>query len=273
MGIDISYKQPGQFEETRDEKIHNVIVLDSTIGSVCVAIEIANLIRKKQDEGKLCVFGLATGSTPIKVYEELVRMHKDDGLSFSNVVTFNLDEYYPMNKSSTHSYFYFMHQHLFHYVDILPENIHIPDGTITPEELETYCLNYESKIDSYGGLDFQLLGIGKTGHIGFNEPGSHYNSKTRNITLDPMTRMDAAPSFSGIEDVPKSAITMGVGTVRKTKRIVLLAWGQNKASIIKETIEGTVSSKIPATYLQEHSNTTFILDEEAAEDLSQFKTP
>jgi len=273
VATNITYKPAGQFEDTRFEKIHNVIFSNSNEGSICVAEEIADLIKSKQSQNKLCILGLATGSSPIKVYEELVRMHREEGLSFSNVVTFNLDEYYPMEINSVHSYYYFMHEHLFNHIDIDSENINIPSGTVSPEELHQYCIDYDLKIKDYGGLDFQLLGIGRTGHIGFNEPGSHYNSGTRSITLDHITRVDAAPSFLGIDNVPKKAITMGIGTVKKAKRIVLLAWGHNKASIIKETIEGGITSEVPATYLQDHNNTTFILNDEASQELTRIKTP
>ncbi|MDP3945245.1 MAG: glucosamine-6-phosphate deaminase [Lutibacter sp.] len=269
----IEFSQPGAFEDTRFEKIHNVVFLNSVEGSICVAKEIANLIKSKQEKNKFCILGLATGSSPIKVYEELVRLHKEDGLSFYNVITFNLDEYYPMEKNSVHSYHYFMYQHLFNHIDINPENINIPNGTIPQDELHQYCIDYDLKIKDSGGLDFQLLGIGRTGHIGFNEPGSHYNSGTRSITLDHLTRVDAAPSFLGIDNVPKKAITMGIGTVKKAKRIVLLAWGHNKAVIVKKTIEGDITSEVPATYLQEHHNTTFILNDEAAQELTRLKTP
>ena len=269
----IKYHPAGQFEDTRFEKIHNIVFSNSNIGSICVAKEIAELIIEKRKKNQLCILGLATGSSPIRIYEELVRMHKEEGLSFENVVTFNLDEYYPMDKNSVHSYHYFMHQHLFNHIDINPENINIPCGTIPLNELHQYCIDYDLKIKEYGGLDFQLLGIGRTGHIGFNEPGSHYNSGTRSITLDHVTREDAAPSFLGIDNVPKKAITMGIGTVKKAKRIVLLAWGHNKASILKETIEGEITSEVPATYLQEHPNTTFILNEEASQELTRVKTP
>jgi glucosamine-6-phosphate deaminase len=269
----IDYREAGKFEETRFEKIHNVIFTSSDEGSVIVAQEMASLIREKQQKGKKFILGLATGSSPIKVYEELVRMHREEGLSFQNVITFNLDEYFPMEKSDMQSYHYFMHEHLFNHIDINPENIHIPDGTVSQEELYQYCIDYEMQIKEVGGLDFQLLGIGRTGHIGFNEPGSHFNSSTRVITLDHITRVDAAPSFLGINNVPRKAITMGIGSIRKAKRIVLMAWGSNKASVIKETIEGEVSSEVPATYLQHHSNTTFVLDEGAAADLTRIKTP
>ena len=269
----IAYKASGKFEETRFEKIHNVSFNSSEEASLLVAREIAELITEKEKQGQKCVLGLATGSSPIKVYEELIRLHKEEGLSFSNVITFNLDEYYQMDKGNLQSYHYFMHEHLFNHVDILPENINIPDGTISSENLYQYCIDYELKIKETGGLDFQLLGIGRTGHIGFNEPGSHLNSGTRIITLDHITRVDAAPSFLGIENVPRKAITMGIGTVLSAKRIVLLAWGVNKGRIVKDTIEGTISAFVPATYLQEHNNTTIVLDEEASAELTRIKTP
>ncbi len=271
--LDITYKPIGKFEETRFEKIHNVIFSNSNDASIRVAEEIASLIKKKQAKNKHCVLGLATGSSPIRVYEELVRMHQEDGLSFANVVTFNLDEYLPMERDNMQSYFYFMHEHLFNHVDILSENIHIPDGTTEYESAVSYCLSYEKKIKGFGGLDFQLLGIGRTGHVGFNEPGSHYNSGTRVITLDHITRVDAAPAFLGIDNVPRKAITMGISTLQSAKRIVLLGWGQNKATIIKETIEGQISSQVPATYLQNHSNCTFVLDTGAGSELTRNKTP
>ncbi|MEN2488763.1 glucosamine-6-phosphate deaminase [Flavobacterium sp. B11] len=270
---DIGFREAGKFEETRFEKIHNVIFESSQEASILVAREIANLIQRKSELNEHCVLGLATGSSPIKVYEELVRMHREEGLSFENVVTFNLDEYYPMDKNDIQSYYHFMHEHLFNHVNIHPENINIPDGQVSAEELQQYCIDYEMKIISYGGLDFQLLGIGRTGHIGFNEPGSHVNSGTRSITLDHITRVDAASSFLGIDNVPRKAITMGIGTVRNAKRIVLLGWGISKAGIIKKTIEGEVSSQVPATYLQEHNNTTFVLDTEASFELTRVKTP
>ena len=271
--MELSYKPAGQFELTRFEKIHNVIFEFSHIASIVVAQEIADLIREKSKQNTHCVLGLATGSSPIKVYEELVRMHKDEGLSFQNVISFNLDEYYPMQKSNVQSYDYFMREHLFNHVDILPEHINIPDGMVSDEDLYQSCVDYEMKIKSVGGIDFQLLGIGRTGHIGFNEPGSHLNSGTRNIKLDNITRVDAAPAFLGIDNVPTKAITMGIGTVSTAKRIVLLAWGANKADILKKTIEGDITSHVPATYLQNHNNTTFVLDEGASEELTRIKTP
>jgi glucosamine-6-phosphate deaminase len=270
--IRTSYQPVGQFEDTRFEKIHNVIYDSSIEGSILVANEIAQLIKDKQKENLNCILGLATGSSPVKVYEELIRLHKEEELSFRNVITFNLDEYYPMEKNNIQSYDYFMHEHLFNHVNIVLENINIPDGTVDLDNLYQSCIDYEMKIKSYGGLDFQLLGIGRTGHIGYNEPGSHINSGTRVITLEHITRVDAATSFIGIENVPRKAITMGIGTIKNAKRIVLMAWGANKSKIIQETIEGEISSIVPATYLQQHNNTSFIPDEEASSELTRVKT-
>ena len=269
----IAYTQAGKFEDTRFEKIHNIIFKNSNEASILVAHEIADLIREKESQNKPCVLGLATGSSPIKVYEELIRIHKEEGLSFANVITFNLDEYYPMDKNNIQSYFYFMHEHLFNHIDILPENINIPNGKVSSEDLYQSCIDYEMKIKAVGGLDFQLLGIGRTGHVGFNEPGSHLNSGTRSITLDHITRLDAAPAFLGIDNVPRKAITMGIGTVLSAKRIVLLGWGANKAEILKDTVEGEITSEVPATYLQHHNNTSFIIDESASSELTRVKTP
>jgi glucosamine-6-phosphate deaminase len=269
----LTYEKPGKYESSRLEKIHNLIFDNSVAGSIAVANEIATLIKAKQQTNSICILGLATGSSPIKVYEELIRLHKEDNLSFKNVVTFNLDEYFPMQHDDIQSYHYFMNEHLFKHIDILPENINIPNGECTVEESHVLCAQYEEKIKNLGGIDFQLLGIGRTAHIGFNEPGSHQNSTTRMVTLDHVTRSDAAGSFLGMENVPKKAVTMGISTVLEARRIVLLAWGQNKAEVVQQTIEGDITPKIPATYLQNHSNVTFVLDVEAASGLTRFNTP
>ena len=269
----IDYKSPGTFEETRFEKIHTVIFDESKEASKMVANEIAILIRKKQKEKKHCVLGLATGSSPISVYNELVRMYKEEGLSFSNVISFNLDEYFPMKKVDTQSYYHFMDVHLFSHVDIKPQNIYIPNGSLNNDQVNDHCLNYEKKIHELGGIDFQLLGIGRTGHIGFNEPGSNYNSLTRLVHLDYITRNDARKSFYGIENVPTTALTMGIETIRKSKRIVLLAWGQNKSLVIKKAIQDEIDSNIPASFLQNHGNVTFVLDNSSASNLTRVKSP
>ena len=218
--MNISHKSTGTLEKTRFEKIHSVIFKDSKEASKIVAKEISDLIIRKQKQNKNCVLGLATGSSPISVYQELVRLHREEGLSFKNVITFNLDEYYPMDKNDVNSYHHFMGIHLFNHIDIDMKNIHIPDGIIKKDKINEYCVNYEKQIVDFGGIDFQLLGIGRTGHIGFNEPGSNYSSLTRLVHLDYMTRNDARKSFYGIENVPTTAITMGIRTIRKSKRIV-----------------------------------------------------
>ena len=269
----LKYKAPGSFEETRYEKLHNVICDSPTEGSLLIAHRIARLILEKQKNKEMCVLGLATGSSPISVYRELVRLHQEEGLSFSNVISFNLDEYFPLAKDDIQSYHYFMHTHLFNHVDIKPENIHIPNGEVEVDKVRKFCIEYEKKIKDAGGIDLQILGIGRTGHIGFNEPGSHRNSQTRTITLDHLTRYDAAPSFQGIENVPRKAITMGIQTILSAKRVLLMAWGTNKAEIIQKAIEGVISPMIPTTYLQLHDNTTLVLDKEAASELTRIKTP
>ena len=269
----LTYQKPGQFEESRYEKIHNVIFPDRNSASKIVAREIAQIIRDNDKKNKKTVLGLATGSSPIKVYEELIRLHKEENLSFKNVISFNLDEYYPIEPDDINSYHYFMNEYLFKHIDILPENIHIPKGNIPLEKVKDFCIAYEKQIAEAGGLDFQLLGIGRSGHIGFNEPGSHKNSRTRLITLNHITRVDAAPAFNGLKNVPHKAITMGIASIMPAKRIILLAWGEKKADIIKRTIEGEISSEVPATYLQSHPNTTFVLDKDAAQKLTRIDTP
>ncbi|UOG77439.1 glucosamine-6-phosphate deaminase (plasmid) [Hymenobacter tibetensis] len=260
-------------EETRFEKLPVSVYPTKEVASVQVAERIANLIRRKQRAGQQAVLGLATGATPVGVYEELVRLHREEGLSFRNVVTFNLDEYFPMPPTAPQSYVTFMNENLFDHIDIKRENIHIPDGTLAAEEVAAFCLNYEQQIEEYGGLDLQVLGIGRTGHVGFNEPGSAPNCGTRLVTLDDLTRRDAARDFGGKENVPTKAITMGIGTIFKAREIILMAWSGKKASIIKKAVEGEVSGEVPATYLQLAENVEFVLDEDAASELTRFDTP
>ncbi|MGF1634768.1 MAG: glucosamine-6-phosphate deaminase [Phycisphaerae bacterium] len=241
--------------------------------SAAVARQIAELVRAKQAAGETCVLGLATGSTPTGVYAELIRMHRNEGLSFGNVVTFNLDEYWPMRPDSLQSYRRFMDEHLFDHIDIDKANTHVPDGTLALEAVGPFCAAYEQQIVDAGGLDLQLLGIGRTGHVGFNEPGSGRDSRTRLIWLDRLTRLDAASDFFGIENVPLRAITMGVGTILAARRVVLVAFGENKAPIIREAIEGPVTPTVAASFLQEHAQASFYLDAAAAAELSWIKTP
>lgn len=260
-------------EETRFEKLP-VSVFDSPASaSLHVARRIAALIRAKQASREQAVIGLATGATPVAVYAELVRLHREEQLSFSNVITFNLDEYYPMQPDTAQSYVTFMNENLFNHVDIPREQIHIPDGTLELERIPAFCLEYERKIGELGGLDIQILGIGRTGHIGFNEPGSAPNSGTRLVTLDDLTRRDAARDFGGKEFVPAKAITMGIGTIFKAREIILMAWNRKKAAIIKKAVEGEMSGEVPATYLQLSDHVEFILDQDAASMLTRFDTP
>ena len=256
------------------EKIPTRIFKDPKEASRSVAHEIADLIRFKAKEGKKCVLGLATGSSPMTVYAELIRLHKEEGLSFKNVVSFNLDEYYPMEADAIQSYWRFMREQLFDHVDISKENYFIPVGTIPQIQIADFCKSYEAKIDSLGGLDFQLLGIGGNGHIGFNEPGSLINSKTRLMMLDHSTRVAATMDFGGeLIKVPKKAITLGVSKIMQAKRVVLLAWGERKAGMIADAVQGSVSEHNPSSYLQNHSNVVFVVDESAASDLIRIKSP
>jgi glucosamine-6-phosphate deaminase len=255
------------------ERIPVTVHQSSSLASKAVAAEIASLIRLRQLEGRRAVLGLATGSTPQGVYDELVRLHKSEGLSFKNVLSFNLDEYWPMQSDELQSYRRFMREYLFDHVDIDPANANVPDGTIAMDRVGAFCEAYERKIRDAGGLDIQLLGIGRTGHVGFNEPGSPRDSRTRLITLDKVTRMDASSDFFGEWNVPRKAITMGVGTILDAKKVILLAFGEHKATIVRRAVEGEITNTIAASFLQEHPNAKFVLDPASAAELTRFKTP
>jgi glucosamine-6-phosphate deaminase len=255
------------------EKIPCRIYRHAGEASKGVAAEIAALIRERADQGRHCVLGLATGSTPVGVYAELVRLHQEEGLSFRHVITFNLDEYFPMQPDGLQSYVRFMREHLFDHVDIEPANVHIPDGTLSELDVEEHCRRYEAAIREAGGIDIQLLGIGRTGHIGFNEPGSGRESRTRMITLDKVTRRDAASDFFGDENVPRRAITMGVGTILEAKKVLLMAFGEGKANVVAKAVEGEISPIIAASFLQTHPNAQFVLDEAASESLTRRQSP
>ncbi|WP_027125434.1 glucosamine-6-phosphate deaminase [Gelidibacter mesophilus] len=259
--------------EKRFENINTVMFEDSQVASKAVAKEIADLIKVKQSQKQPCILGLATGSSPKGLYAELVRLHKEKGLSFKNVVTFNLDEYYPMEPDAVNSYVRFMKKMLFDQVDILPENCYIPDGTLPKDKIASYCSDYEKKIEALGGIDLQILGIGGNGHIGFNESGSLQNSKTRLVALDHITRVAASKDFAGLSNTPRTAITLGVKKIMEAKRVILLAWGESKAAIIKTASEGQVTNQVPASFLQEHNNVTFVIDKEAASKLTRVNAP
>jgi glucosamine-6-phosphate deaminase len=255
------------------EKIAVKIFPSSTDGSKYVAQVIADLIREKEAAGKKCIIGLATGSSPKSLYAELVKMHQNEGLSFKNVITFNLDQYYPMEADALQSYHYFMRKNLFEKTDIDPNNYFLPDGLVPKDKVKEHCAEYEKKIADAGGLDIQILGIGTNGHIGFNEPGSGIYSKTRLITLDNSTRIANAYEFGNMSQVPRMAITMGISTILKSKKIILMAWGQTKAPVIQKAVEEDDTEEIPASLLQNHDDCTFVIDEGGASELSRFKKP
>src|ERR1700722_15415579 len=238
-----------------------------------VALMIESLIRQNNSAGRPTVLGLPTGSTPVGLYRELIRLHKEQGLDFSRVITFNLDEYYPMSPDDPHSYNRWMRETFFDHVNIPAHQINIPDGTIRPEEAEDYCLRYEQKIRRAGGIDLQILGIGRTGHIGFNEPGSTRHSRTRMVTLDPVTRRDAASGFFGEKNVPHQALTMGVGTILEARKVVIMAFGEHKAAVVQRAVEGAISDSVTASFLQQHPDATFLLDRAAAGLLAAVNRP
>jgi glucosamine-6-phosphate deaminase len=255
------------------EHIRTVIVDDHDELGRLVAHRIADVVRARAAAGGRAVLGLATGSTPIGAYRELIRLHREEGLSFARVLTFNLDEYYPMDPGSIHSYHRFMWENLFSQLDIPREQVHIPRGDIPRDQVEAEVRRYEAEIRAAGGIDLQLLGIGRTGHIGFNEPGSGAESRTRLVTLDLVTRKDAAADFFGEENVPREALTMGVATILEAREILILATGEHKAAIVRRAVEGDVDYEVAATFLQRHPNTTFYIDRPAAAALTREATP
>jgi glucosamine-6-phosphate deaminase len=255
------------------EKIPVKIFSSLEEGSRFIGREIGQLIRETDSKGQKTVLGLATGSSPKSLYAELVRLHRDEGLSFRNVITFNLDEYYPIENDALQSYNRFMKEQLFGKVDIDPANCHIPNGQWKKEEIKQHCIEYEQRIEKAGGIDLQILGIGNNGHIGFNEPGSSIYSRTRLMPLANSTRLANAQDFQNISQVPRLAITMGISTILKARRIVLMAWGQLKASVVQKAVEGNLTEQIPASLLQQHNDCTFVTDEVAASELTRFKSP
>lgn len=263
-----------QVEGPRDrERIRTVIVPEYEELSALIADRIVDVIRRHVAARGHCVLGLATGSTPLGIYRELVTRCQRGEVSFANVIAFNLDEYYPMPRESAQSYHRYMWETLFGLVDVDPANVHIPDGELPREALAEHCAAYERAIEQAGGIDFQILGIGRTGHIGFNEPGSGRDSRTRVVTLDTATRKDAASEFFGEQNVPREAITMGVATILEAREIALIATGEHKARIVQRAVEGEVSHDVAATFLQEHANATVYLDQAAAAELTRVKTP
>jgi len=219
---------------------------------------VADLVREKPT----CVLGLATGGTVLGMYAELARLHRDDGLDFSRVVSFNLDEYVGLGPTHPQSYRHFMQQHFFDHINIDIRNTHVPDGRAL--DFEAHCEQYEKMIKEEGGIDLQILGVGSDGHIAFNEPGSSLGSRTRLKTLAPETLVDNARFFPSLDDVPRLAVTMGVGTILESKRCLLIACGDAKAKAVRNTIEGPVTAQVTASALQLHREVVAILDEDAA---------
>lgn len=260
-------------EFTQRERIPTEIFSGSADAARRLAREIGDLIEERRQEGKRAVLGLATGSTPVGLYRELVRLHREEGLSFKGVVTFNLDEYFGLSPEHPESYRRFMRDQLFDHIDIDPSDTHVPDGTVDRDEVFESCRAYEERIAAAGGIDLQILGIGRTGHIGFNEPGSGPETRTRLVTLDHLTRRDAARDFLGEENVPRFAITMGVGTILDARKVVLLAWGEGKAEVIRRAVEEPPTDSIPAGFLQNHPYCRFLLDAGAASRLTRVRHP
>lgn len=264
---------PMKSETEQHERITTRIHANATGAVMHVADAIEGLIRERAREGKRCVLGLATGSTPVPLYRELIRRHREAGLSFANVVTFNLDEYFPISREHRESYHRFMRVQLFDHIDIGEGKWHLPSGECGREAVFAACREYEEAIAAAGGIDIQLLGIGRTGHIGFNEPGSTRDSRTRLVTLDQLTRRDAARDFLGLANVPRHAITMGIGTILEARKIFLLAWGEAKAPVLMKAIEEAPNEQLPASFLQGHGGVEFHIDETAAAALTRRARP
>ena len=238
-----------------------------------VAQQIAAVIRERSAMGQKAVLGLPTGSTPVGVYRELIRMHREEGLDFSRVVTFNVVEYYGVAPDQLQSYHRWMRDHFFRHVNVPAENIHIPDGLTPTADVEDYCRRYETAIEQAGGIDVQLLGVGRNGHIAGNEPFSSRNGRTRLVTLDVVTRRDAASDFFSEDAVPLQALTMGVGSILSARKIILVALGEHKAKVIRELAEGPVTERLPASYLQEHPDAVVLVDAAAGGQLTGVATP
>lgn len=264
---------PATIEAKQRERLAVEVYSAAQDACVELAREIAALVRRRADEGKSAVLGLATGSTPVRLYRELIRLHRGEGLDFSNVVTFNLDEYLGLAPEHPQSYHRFMREQFFDHVNVPASNIHIPDGLTPRAKVFEYCQTFEEAIASHGGIDLQILGIGRTGHIGFNEPGSGRDSRTRLVALDSMTRRDAARDFLGEANVPRFAITMGVGTILGARRVALMAWGESKADVIAKAVEEPPRDNLPASFLQGHGDVRFLIDDAAAAELTRVKHP
>ena len=252
----------------RYERIATQVYESEYLGVQYVADEIVRSINEHADATRPFALGLTTGKTPLGLYRELVKRYKDGAVSFANVAVYSLDEFYPIAPNEAQSRNFRIHEELLDQVDIKPENINFPDGTLPREQLNKFCSNY-----GHNRIDLMIVGVGEDGQVGFNEPGSHANSKTRLVQLSYQSRKAQSGAFGGLENTPKMAITMGIHTVMKAERIIMMAWGEGKASIVSRIVEGEVTSQVPATYLQNHQNIEMIIDEGAATQLTREKTP
>ncbi len=252
-----------QKEQTIKTKIYN----DNSEGSrelAKILVDNCNLILSKKNR---CVISLPTGNSPINLYKSLIELYKKKQISFKNIVFFNLDEFYPISKKDPQSYSTYLNEKLFDHIDMPKKNINLFNGNIKEKGIKRHCIDFEKKIKELGGLDIQVLGIGKNGHIGFNEPGSLINSKTRKVKISNDSIKVIINEFNDKRRVPQEALTMGVQTILSANKIFLMAWGKNKSSIINKTIKSGVSKDIPATYLKTHKNVTFILDKESSSEI------
>jgi glucosamine-6-phosphate deaminase len=269
------YKPENDFEEyilTRFEKIPTYIYEDMHEASKVVADEIVTILLKKQQEGKPFVMGICGGASPQHIYEELVRRHKEENISFRNLIVFNIYEYYPVSDVSQ-SNLQMLKDVFLDHIDIDPHNIYSPDPAVEKDLITENCAAYEEALESFGGLDYLLLGLGSKGNIGFNMPGSNPNSRTRLVMLDGDSRRDSVSIFGSLDKVPISAITMGISDMMKARQITLIAWGEQKAESIKEMVEGSVSESMPASFLQTHPNSKVVIDLSAASNLTRISYP
>ena len=237
--------------------------------SAQVASEMAGLIRERAALGRTAVLGLASGKSPLPLYDELIYLHREEGLSFNNVITFSLDEYFGLRSDHPASFRSFMQRKFFDHVDLRPANIHFLSGRLAAKKIPDHCADYEQKISDVGGIDFQILALGRNGHLGLNQPGTAIDSRTRRVQLDKMTRRDAAPAFGGIEKVPLQGLTMGCGTILEARKIALLAWGSQNSTVVQHSLEFPVTAEVSASFLQTHAATQFFLDVPAASLLSR----
>ncbi|MCK9311331.1 MAG: glucosamine-6-phosphate deaminase [Bacteroidales bacterium] len=259
--------------QTRFERLRTNIYKDSVVGAHYIAKNIANLIRGKAEKGEQCVLGLSGGFSTLGVYENLAKMHLEEGLSFENVVVFNVSEFFPIIDDERHSNTKLLHHHLLDKVNIKPENFFTPDSTLNRSTLADFCHDYEELIEQHGGLDLVMASVGLVGNIAYNEPGSQTSTFTRLMLLDEVSQNDLNKYYSSSSEVPNSAITIGIGTILNAKQVVLVAWGEQKSAILKEVIEGHMNDKVPASFLQLHKNAVAFIDLDAAQQLTRLSHP